>query len=343
MPATAPASPPAATLSRRAKAAIVVRMMLDAGVPLPLDQLPVTVQSDLTTELGGLRYVDGGTLREVAGEFLGAMERAGMSFPGGIDGALSLLDGHISQDAAERLRLGGRPRPDDPWSHICDLPVDRLAALTDGEAVEVAAVVLSKLPTSRAAEVLGKLPGDRARRIACAISGTASVPPDTVARIGRALKDQIASTPDTAFAEPPAKRIGAILNAAPSRTRNDMLAALDQENPTLAQDVRKSILTFEDLPTRLEPRDVPSILRGVEQDVILRALGISDGAAAVTAEFLLENMSRRLADQIRADIEDQPAPTPEEAEAAQGQIVAALRDMMDRGEITLIAKPAAAA
>ena len=63
----APAAPVA--MSRRRKAAIIVRLLLSEGAKLPLDQLPGAVQADLTTEMGAMRYIDADTLRNVVGEF----------------------------------------------------------------------------------------------------------------------------------------------------------------------------------------------------------------------------------------------------------------------------------
>ncbi len=49
-------------------------------------------------------------------EFLDQLEDVGLSFPDGIDGALAIMDGHITTTAASRLRrlaggLGARPTP----------------------------------------------------------------------------------------------------------------------------------------------------------------------------------------------------------------------------------------
>ncbi|MGB8622469.1 MAG: flagellar motor switch protein FliG, partial [Paracoccaceae bacterium] len=106
---------PAAPMSRRRKAAIIVRLLLSEGASLPLGNLPEPMQKTLTAEIGAMRYVDGDTLREVVDEFVSELDRVGLTFPGGLEGALSLLDGHISADAAATLRVaatGGRP---DPW------------------------------------------------------------------------------------------------------------------------------------------------------------------------------------------------------------------------------------
>ena len=209
----APPAPPPVIFSRRRKAAIIVRLLLSEGASLPLDTLPDDLQAALTAEIAAMRYIDGETLRAVVGEFLTEMERVGLTFPGGVDGALSLLDGHISETAAAGLRAASGEHPADPWKTIAALETETLIPMVQAESTEVAAVLLSKLATVKAAEILGKLPGAQARRIACAISLTGQVGPETVARIGQTLVEQIASAPQPAFDTPAAAR-SSIMSAA---------------------------------------------------------------------------------------------------------------------------------
>ena len=53
----------------------------------------------------------------------------------------------------------------DPWKRICELGPEALLPVLENESIEVAAVMLSKLPVGLAADLLGRLPGPRARKI----------------------------------------------------------------------------------------------------------------------------------------------------------------------------------
>ena len=50
----------------------------------------------------------------------------------------------------------------------------------------------------------------------------------------------------------------------------------------------------------------------------------------------MENMSKRLAEQLRDDAEARNAPKPEEGEAAMAAVIAAIRDLEADGEISLL-------
>ncbi|MCV2880920.1 flagellar motor switch protein FliG [Actibacterium sp. XHP0104] len=329
--------PARAPFSRRRKAAIIVRLLLGEGASLPLGDMPEDMQAALTAEIGAMRYIDGDTLRAVVAEFLEELERIGLSFPGGIEGALELLEGHISTTAASGLRRSDARAAPDPWARISAQDTAALVPLLDAESTEVAAILLSKLPTAKAAELLGLLPGDQARRIACAVSQTATVPPEMVARIGRVLAEQMDAAPPRAFDTPPGARMGAILNLAPAATRDGLLAGLDEDDSAFAETVRRAIFTFADIPSRIEPRDVPNVTRGVDPNDLITALAGAQAAGLTeTAEFILSNMSRRMADQLREEMAERGTPRPADTEAAMTQVIAAIRTLETSGELTLI-------
>ena len=185
---TVPGQPLAMT--GRVKAAVIVRLLLAEGSPLPLSSLPEHMQAALTEQIGRMRLVDRTTLGAVVEEFLNELEQVGLSFPGGIEGALSMMDGHISTTAANRLRrLASASGKADPWDRIIVLDEDRLLPVLEEESEEVAAVMLSKLPIPRAASLLGRLPGDKARRVAYAVSQTGNVDPEMGARLIRLFSE----------------------------------------------------------------------------------------------------------------------------------------------------------
>lgn len=328
------------SLSRRAKAAIVVRMLLNEGADIPLEDLPEELQAHLTKAMGSMRTVDRDTLQFVAAEFADEVERIGLSFPGGMAGALNALEGRISPQTAARLRKeAGVREAGDPWKRIREQAAENLLPILQDESVEIAAVMLSKLPVSKAAELLGKLPGPRARQITYAVSMTGAVTPDAVDRIGLSLATQLDNRPVRAFTDGPVERVGAILNSTSAVTRDDMLAGLDETDEGFANAVRKAIFTFANIPARIAPRDVPRILRAVDQEALVTALaGAADAGLQDSADYLLDNMSARLADQLRENVAEAGTPKPSVTDAAMAAVVTVIRQMESDGELTLIAE-----
>ncbi len=328
----------ARSLSNRQKAAVVVRLLLNEGADIPLEELPDALQEKLTHQLGEMGLVDRVTLDSVAQEFAEALDSVGLSFPHGLAGALDAVDGKIAPATAARLRkVAGVRQIGDPWQRLREIPTEDLAAMAQAESTEIAAVMLSKLETAKAAQLLGHLPGPIARRITYAVSKTANVSPEAVERIGWSLAAQLDQRPSQAFADGPGARVGAILNQSAASTRDGLLDALDEEDSDFATVVRQSIFTFAHIPARILPRDAPAILRGVDQAVLVTALagGTSD-ADRTAAEFLLANTSARMAENLREEIAERGKVRQSDAEEAMTQIVGAVRTLVDEGAITLV-------
>ncbi len=331
---------PPADLPRARKAALVVQYLLNEGQDLPLSDLPEDSQLRLSRELGALDLVDRTTFQTIASEFTEALGNLAMTVPGSLDAALSGLDGKISPQALQKLRdESANTVGADPWKQILALDLDTLLGLLEAEGVEIGAVLLSKLSTARAAELLGRLPGEQARRIAHAVSRTADIRPDAVARIGEALAAQYCGASAPAFPQTPGQRVGAILNSSGAEMRERLLDDLTEQDPGFAESVRKSIFTFADIPTRLSPLDVPKVIRDIPGEDLIKALGAASatgGPVAAGADHILSNMSQRMADSLREEMEELGKIKKAEGEAAQAAVVAAIRSAADRGEIALI-------
>lgn len=330
-----------AHLTRSQKAAIIVRFLINEGADIALTDLPDALQARLTTQMGSMRYVDRGTLADVVAEFAQELEGMGLTFPRGVAGALSALDGRISPQTAARLRKeAGVRQQGDPWEQVKKADLGALIPIVERESTEVAAVLLSKLDVARAADLLGKLPGELARRITYAVSQTGVVSPEAVDRIGLALAAELHDIPETAFAQGAVERVGAILNFSPAATRDDVLTGLDEADQEFAALVRRAIFTFVHIPERVKPTDIPRITREVDQAVLVTALaGAASGDLAPVAEFILNNMGKRMAEAMREEIQERGRVRLRDAEEAMTAVVNAVRTLEAAGEIAYVTAP----
>ncbi len=321
------------------KAAIIVRLLLSEGTPIPLSSLPEEMQTALAQQMGTMRRVSRTTLRTVVEEFLAEMEQVGLSFPGGLEGALSIMDGSLSVNAASRLRrMTGGNSSGDPWERINALSFERILPVLEEESIEICAVVLSKLPVARAADLLSRFKGERARHVAYAVSLTGNVDPDTVRRIGNSLASQLDNQPLKAFDVGPGERVGAILNIASAATRDDVLKSLQETDADFAQIVKKNIFTFEHIKAKVSARDVPKVIRVLDQAVLVTALtyAITLPDLEPSAEHILANLSQRMSQSLREEINTRGKIKEKDAEDAMGLIVMAIRQLEGSGEIALI-------
>ena len=121
-----------------------------------------------------------------------------------------------------------------------------------------------------------------------------------------------------------------ILNSTTSITRDDVLEGLDETDAGFAEQVRKAIFTFGNIPQRIAARDIPRVVRGIDQDVLITALAGAEAAGfQKSADFILENMSGRMADQLRESVEEREKVKASDMEEAAAMIVQSIREMLE--------------
>lgn len=332
-----PPAVPRSDLSGPAKAAIIVRFLLNEGAEVALEALPEDLQARLADQMGQMGLVSRDTLASVAQEFAEALDGVGLTFPGDLAAALTALDGKISDRIVQRLRQGAGMRMyTNPWDRLRDAEIEELVPIAEAESVEVAAVLLSKIGVDKAAALLTALPGPLARRVTYAVSHTAQVSPEAVDRIGMSLATQLDQKPPTAFGQPPEQRLGDILNQSRPETRTDILSALEETDQPFASEVRKRIFTFADIPARLSARDVAKIAKEVDTETLVTALkAAQDGEGAATVPFLLDNLSSRMADALRDEMEERAPVPPADGDTAMTAVTAAIRRLELSGDVVL--------
>ncbi|ODT61486.1 MULTISPECIES: FliG C-terminal domain-containing protein [Paracoccus] len=323
-------------LNQRQKAAVIVRLLLDDDEVAGLDRLDTATQTLLAQEMAGMELIDRNTRDAVITEFCDRLEAVGVTFPGNLDGTLAMLGARLSDDSTDQLRrtaaINGHS---DPWVRLCDLPKESLIALANAESVELVALMLSKLPVEAASATFIALPRERARVVAQAMSMTSGVAPAALRRVGLVLLQAAEALPKPAIPTPACDRMGAILNFATADLRDDVLGALDERDMEFADGVRKAIFIFAHIPARIEPREVPKIVRELDQTTLVRALAAPAEADAAAAEFILSNLSQRMADGLREEREALGKPRAKDVDEAMTEVINAIRRLQESNQLTL--------
>jgi len=319
------------------KAAVIVRLLLTQGLSPAIDRLSPAQQERLTQSMANLGHINRDTLGAVVREFAEALDNMALTFPSALSDAVALLEPHLSAKAQEALsEKAALHDGTDPWTQLAAMEAETLRPILSRESAEICAILLSKIGVAKAAQLLAALPEDRAPAVAHAVSLTATISPQTIETIGETLLNQIRSTPRSAFKTSAVDRVGAILNSATGVTRDAVLEGIIARDALFGEEVRRAIFTFDHIPNRIDPKDVPKIIREVESDSLVTALAAGLETAPLSVEFLLENMSKRMAEQLREEAEGRGTPRIEEGEAAQARIVTAIRDLESAGELLLV-------
>ena len=139
----------------------------------------------------------------------------------------------------------------------------------------------------------------------------------------------------------PADLIAGLMNNISTEVREGFLSYLEAQEPSLAQDVQRTMFTFEDIAVRLYGRDVAGMLRDVPEEVLLKALKLGEAQSSATVPFILENLPRRLSERYVEELAGLTDVSRKEGESAQIEITKAIQAQAKAGTIRFIEKDSA--
>jgi flagellar motor switch protein FliG len=197
--------------------------------------------------------------------------------------------------------------------------------------------VLSKVNTEKASNLLNLLDSKIAGEVVLRLSNPLQVK--------REALDVLTDTIEREFLAPmrtssktrnPGEMIGAMMNNVMSEKREELMGVIETSAPDILKDVKKSMLTFQDIAARVPPNAIPMAIKEIEVQEFLQAMKFGRQNAPSSVEFIFKNISQRMAAQYEEQMEELSTVPVKDAEAAQAAFMTVIRKLAAAGEITLI-------
>ena len=286
--------------------------------------------------LSELKPAESSVVETVLNEFLLRLND-GESVAGGSEIARSFLAEVLTPAELEQAMadLGGKAPS--VWRSFAALPDNEIREWLEGEHPQVAAVALAQLPADVSARVIETLEPEYGRDLVMRMGMSAQAAPALIGKIASALETSfLPGARLRASGADPAGLVASVMNHIQPGLRDEILNTLREAKPNLASTVERIMFTFENIPERVNPRDVGQIVRGVDEATLLQALKLEDDGSVAAAEFIFANLSTRLSERLRGDLAELEAPSKKASDAARAVVVTAITQARDLGEITLI-------
>jgi flagellar motor switch protein FliG len=157
--------------------------------------------------------------------------------------------------------------------------------------------------------------------------------PEVIREIERVLERKLSSVINQDFTSAGGLRsLVDLLNQVDRATERTILETLEEQNPELADEVRRMMFLFEDI-TALDDRSIQQVLREVDTKELAVAL---KGTSDEVQQKIYTNMSERAAAIIKEDLEFMGPIRVKQVEEAQQKIVAVIRRLEDAGQIVIV-------
>lgn len=207
-----------------------------------------------------------------------------------------------------------------------------VAGLLEQEHPQTVALVLATQHIEHAADILTFLPENIRADVAYRITKIEKVSPVVISRIEDALHREIGLV--TGGAQKTVGGMNAIvgiLNHMRDNLDLDILEEMEENDPDLAEEIRRKMFTFENL-IALDGRSLQMILREVNNDSLTLALKT---ASEQMRDKIFANMSARAADMIKDDLDAMGPVRLSEVELMQQSIVKIALKLEEEGKLVL--------
>jgi flagellar motor switch protein FliG len=288
---------------------------------------------DLTFEIAKLEKIEQSEKIRIMEEFNEMITAQDFLTKGGLDFAREILEKSMgmqkAQELLDKLTTTIKQRPFDA---IRRADPEQIVNFIASEHPQTIALILSYLDHDKSAMILSQLPSEMQPDIARRIALMERTSPEMIREVEQVLERKLATIGSEDFAQVGGiQSIVEILNFADRSTEKHIIDQLEDEDPDLAEDIKKRMFLFEDI-VLLDDRSVMKVLREVDTQDLAKAL---KGVDPEVQEKVYRNMSKRAALLLREEMDFMGPIRLRDVEESQQKIVNIIRKLEDSGEIVI--------
>jgi len=211
--------------------------------------------------------------------------------------------------------------------------VKSLYSALQNERPQTMALVLAYVDPDKAAGVIEQLEPRRQIRVVEAIATMESASPAAIKIIEAEMEKKFSSMLTTSNVKVGGiDYVAGIMNNLDRSSEKAIFDRLGVNNAELADEIRKRMFVFEDIVT-MDDRSVQRFVRDCDPRDLVLALKSANGDVS---NKLFMNMSARMAESIRDDLEITTNVRMKDVEDAQQRIVGIIRDLEEKNEIVIL-------
>lgn len=320
-------------LSGRQKAAILLITLGPEVSAQVFKHLRDEEIEQLTLEIANVRKVDSLDKESILAEFHQICVAQEFISQGGINYAKEILEKALgSQRATDILNRLTATLQVRPFDFARKAEPQQILNFIQNENPQTIALVLSYLQPDQSSAVLSSLPQDKQADVARRIALMDSTSPEVIAQVERVLEQKLSATATQDYTNAGGiEAIVKILNGVDRGTERTILDSLEIQDPELAEEIKKRMFVFEDI-VNLDNRSIQRIIRDIENADMQLALKV---ASEEVRDAIFRNMSKRMADTFKEEMEYMGPVRLRDVEEAQTRIVATIRRLEESGEIII--------
>ena len=314
-------------------AAVIVSLGADKASGLYQYMDPEEIEA-LTLEVARLGMLDSEQTEAVLTEFYQNCLTSKAVTEGGLEYARTVLEKAFgNQTALALLEKVTKSLKTREFAFLDKADVKSLFSALQNERPQTVALVLSYVDPDKAAGVIEQLEPRRQIKVVEAIATMESASPSAIKTIEAEMERKFSSIITQSNVKVGGiDYVAGIMNNLDRSSEKSIFDGLSAQNADLAEEIRKRMFVFEDIIT-MDDRSVQRFVRDCDPRDLVLALKTAN---ADVSSKLFTNMSARMAESIRDDLEVTTNVRMKDVEDAQQRIVGVIRDLEERNEIIIM-------
>ena len=186
---------------------------------------------------------------------------------------------------------GGEDEPKKPFEFLDDLTDEQLISMVLPEDTKVKAIVMAQVSAEKRKKVLDRLSPEEKGRVLIEMGTLNEVPLEAIVSVASDLQEKSHFLPKTVdFSRGGGKEVAEILGEMEPDDESKYLEAISREAPSLADEIKKYHLKWEDIFEYFPDNIIRDLMNSVELDLI--AMGMKGMDEAIISR-VIENLPQK--------------------------------------------------
>lgn len=331
------------------RAAVVIAMLGETAAKPIVELLDDQAIANIATSLESISVLAREQLIEIVIDFLRQLRLNSGSLRGGSESARKILEGVLDEPRLQ-LVYGAKPIDDDLpveapslenlsdiWAELAKREPAKTATYLAGLTPNIIALILRNLETTLCSELICLLEEDVQTKVLGEMVDPPPASPDIDSVIARMVKMEYLQAAEVAAVDDTTQlqSVGEMLSLVPNERRKSLMGFLEQSHAEKVDPIQRGMFAIEDLPKILNRNQIPILFKALDQAFLMEVLCCLQAQYAEVAEYFLSNISNRMADQFRSELERLPAPDQAAAEQIEKTFLTKMMELK-RDEIIVV-------
>jgi flagellar motor switch protein FliG len=317
------------SLSGYEKAAIFLTSVGEEAATEVFKCLDMEDIGKISQHMTRLKKVKRTAVVEVFKEAYEIIARGDFHHVGGEEFLKRILSKRLGEEGATKiLQIASH---ESPFDALKSVDSRTLMNLLIREHPQTIALILCLLEPVQAAKVLTSLPDELMADVSMRIANIESIPENAIEEINEVLKGQLNANKSKGKKLSGVKTIAGILNQCNRNNEQVILEKIYEHNNTLAESIKRSMFTFEDL-VKIDDRGIQNVLKEISTEDLAVALKTTSEALK---EKIFKNMSQRAVQMLKEEMQTKGPIRVSDVEKAQQTILSIIKKLEADGKIVL--------